>query len=114
MSEQVYQPDHKPLLSDSVLTYFGVVGVVALGILVFLGGYYASSSGSANDTEGVDPKLAAQRIAKREEVNGKGRQLISTYGKSESTPGAFRIPVDEAAKILVTNPAALDAARGVK
>lgn len=112
MSEQVYQPDHKPVLSDSVLTYFGVVGVIAIGILVFLGGYYASTAGSADETQGVDPKLAAQRIAKREEVNGKGRQLISTYGKSESTPGAFRIPVEEASKLLVNNPAALDAARG--
>jgi hypothetical protein len=113
MSDQVYQPDHKPLLSDSALTYFAVLGFVAIGVLVFLGASYASTA-SAEETTGIDPKLAAQRIAKREEVNGAGRQLISTYGKSTSTSGAFRIPADEAAKLLVTNPAALDAARGVK
>jgi hypothetical protein len=108
MSEQVYQPDHKPLFNETVLTYFGVVGAVAIAIAVFFGAIAASTPGEA---EGVTETLKKLRVAKREEVNGAGRKLISEYGKNAN--GTFRIPADEAAKILVNNPAALDAARGV-
>ena len=110
MSEQVYQPDHKPVFSDTVLTYFGVLGAVAIAVLVFFGAIAVSTPSEA---EGVSEGLKKQRIALREEVNGAGKLLITTYGKS-ATAGAYRIPVDEAAKLLVANPdAALAAARGV-
>jgi hypothetical protein len=108
MSEQVYQPDHKPFFNDSVLTYIGVLGAVVIAIAVFLGSIAASTPGEA---EGVTEALKQQRVAKREEVNGAGRKLISEYGKNAN--GTFRIPAEEAAKILVNNPAALDASRGV-
>lgn len=110
MSEQVYQPDHKPFFNETVLTYFGAIGAVAIALGVFFGAAAVSTSGEY-DSAGVDPKLAALRIAKREEVNGAGRKLISEYGRNAN--GTFRIPVEEAAKILIANPAALDAARGV-
>ena len=108
MSEQVYQPDHKPLFNDTVLTYIGVLGAIAIAIGVFFGAIAASTPG---ESEGVSENLKKLRVAKREEVNGAGRKLISEYGKGAN--GNFRIPADEAAKILVANPAALDAARGV-
>lgn len=110
MSDPVYQPDHKPLLSDSTATYLGVVGAVAICVVVLLA---ASALTTAPELEGVSPGVKQSRITLREKVNGEGRALISSYGKS-ATAGDFRIPIEEAEKLLVNNPAAaLDAARGV-
>ena len=110
MSDPVYQPDHKPLIGDSTATYFGVVGAVAIAVVVILA---ATALSTSPELEGVSADVKQRRITLREQVNGEGVALISSYGKS-ATAGDFRIPVDEAEKLLVNDTAkALDAARGV-
>lgn len=107
MSEQVYQPDHKPVFTESTLTYFGVLGAVAVAAAVFAVAYGVQSS----DTKPVNESLKAQRIALRQQVEGASRKLITEYGKNAD--GTFRIPADKAVELLVADPAALNAARGV-
>ncbi len=107
MSEQVYQPDHKPVFTESTLSYFGVLGAVAVAAAVFAIAYGLQAS----DTKPVNESLNAQRIALRGQIEGASRKLISEYGKNAD--GTYRIPADKAIELIVSEPSALNAARGV-
>lgn len=108
MSDHSQSQGDKPFFNDTVLTYFGVLGAVAIAIAVFFGAIAYSTPSAAED---VSEDLIKARVSKREEVNGAAKVLLSSYGKNSET--SYRIPVAEAEKILVSNPAALNAARGV-
>ncbi len=101
----------KPLLSDSTVAYFGVVAAVIVAAAVFGVAYGLRTA----DTPAVNADLRERRVTFRQELEGGARQRLAGYGKSEVTPGAFRIPADKAAEILVSDPdAALAALRAGK
>lgn len=108
MSDHSHPQGEKPFFNETVLTYFGVLGSIAIAIAVF---YIAIGMSTPGATEDVSEDLIKARISKREEVNGAAKALITNYGKNSET--SYRIPITEAEKILVSNPAALNAARGV-
>lgn len=92
--------------SNAFLTYLGVAACFAITAAVFMVAY----GNQYRDTPPVSESLRNQRVELRKKVEGDSRTLISEYGKNAD--GTHRIPVDKAVEILVTNPAALDAARG--
>lgn len=96
----------KPMLSESTVTYFGVLGAVVVAAAVFAVAYGARSA----DTPAINDDLRKQRVQRRLEVEGAGRKLITEYGKN--TDGTYRIPAQKSAEILIANPdAALAAIR---
>lgn len=96
----------KSLISESTVTYFGVVAAVIVAAAVFAVAYAARSA----DTPAVNADLRKQRVDLRLEVEGAGRKLITEYGRN--TDGTYRIPADKAAELIVANPdAALAALR---